>query len=121
MLIDTPLTAQLAAQRDDRIRVLIVGAGIAGITMAQLLRHRGLHPVLVDRVRDGAHPGYMLALMPNVDAAIADLDVTDRYRALSVPLERYRFRSHRGRVVRTDPLGALLQAYGDYRGISAAS
>lgn len=118
MLTHTSLAAQLAAQRDDPVRVLVVGAGIAGITLAQLLRRDGLHPVLIDRAHDDAHPGYMLALLPNADAAIADLGAMDRYRALSVPLERYRFRSHRGRILRTDPLGALLQTYGDYRGIS---
>ncbi|OJU42313.1 MAG: hypothetical protein BGN97_13000 [Microbacterium sp. 69-10] len=118
MLIETPLTAQLEAQRDDRLRVLIVGAGIAGITLAQLLRRDGLHPVLIDRMTGHDHPGYMLALMPTVDQAFVDLGVQEKYRAASTPMTRYSFRSHRGKVLRTDSMSELLGVYGDYNGIS---
>lgn len=118
MLIGTSLDDQLEIQADDRIRVLIVGAGVAGITLAQLLRKAGLHPVLVDRMPAMNHPGYMLALMPTVDRAFVDLGVRERYRAASEPLQTYRLRSHRGRPLRTDPLGELLGVYGDYNGIS---
>ncbi|MFC0673645.1 FAD-dependent oxidoreductase [Brachybacterium hainanense] len=118
MIDDAPLAHQLAAQQQDRLRVLVVGAGVAGVALAQLLRRQGLHPVLVDRVDVRAHPGYMLALMPGVDAAIRDLGAVDAYRAASTPLGGYRFRSHRGAEVRTDDLGELLNVHGDYRGIS---
>lgn len=118
MLTDTSLADQLAAQRDDRLRVLIVGAGIAGITLAQLLRRDGLHPVLIDRMPAMEHPGYMLALMPTVDQAFVDLGIHEQYHAAGTPMARYSFRSHRGRVLRTDPLGELLNVYGDYNGIS---
>lgn len=118
MLIDTPLADQISAQRDDRLRVLIVGAGIAGLTLAQMLRRDGLHPVIVERAPADDHPGYMLALMPSVDQAFIDLGIRERYRAASTPLVRYSFRSHRGRVLRTDALGELLSIYGDYNGIS---
>ncbi|MEJ1089664.1 NAD(P)/FAD-dependent oxidoreductase [Microbacterium sp. Mu-80] len=118
MLNDTTLSEQLAAQRDDRLRVLIVGAGIAGITLAQLLRTQGLHPVLIDRMPRMEHPGYMLALMPSVDQTFIDLGVRAQYRAAGTPLVRYSFRSHRGKTLRTDALGELLSIYGDYSGIS---
>lgn len=118
MLIATPLSDQLAAQRDDRLRVLVVGAGIAGIAVAQLLRRDGLHPVLVDRMPGMTHPGYMLALMPTVDRAVVDLGVQERYRAASTPLAHYRFHSHHGHPLRTDALGEQLRVHGDYNGIS---
>lgn len=118
MLVTTPLPDQLSAQRDDRLRVLIVGAGVAGLTLAQLLRTQGLHPVLIDRMPRMEHPGYMLALMPNVDQAFIDLGVRQQYRAASTPLRRYSFRSHQGKTLRTDALGELLNTYGDYNGIS---
>jgi len=118
MLTDTPLSVQLETQADDRLRVLVVGAGIAGLTLAQLLRHDGLHPVLVDRMPRMEHPGYMLALMPTVDQAFIDLGVQDRYRAAGTPMARYSFRSHRGKVLRTDSMSELLSVYGDYTGIS---
>jgi 2-polyprenyl-6-methoxyphenol hydroxylase-like FAD-dependent oxidoreductase len=111
-----PLPEQLAAVRGDPLRVLVVGAGVAGVTLAQLLRTAGLHPVLVDRRTAGADPGYMLGLMPLVDPALRLLGVEDAYRERSVPVRRYLLRDRTGRPVREYPLAGLL-AFGDYRGI----
>ena len=105
------------AGRDD-LRILIVGAGIAGVTAAQLLRRSGRHPVLVERGDSKSAPGYMLALMPMVDAALDDLGVRDRYRAASVSLERYAVHGHTGRLLRVDSMASIMARYGDYRGIS---
>lgn len=118
MLEPTPLRDQLEAVRGDRLRVLVVGAGIAGLTLAQLLRREGLHPVLVERSGPEGPSGYMLALMPLVDPVIAALGLTDEYRARSVPMDRYRIRNRRGALMREYSLASLLDLYGDYRGIS---
>lgn len=63
MFIETSLQEQVERQRGDRLRVLVVGGGVAGLTLAQLLRRGGLNPVLVERTPDNAEAGYMLALM----------------------------------------------------------
>ena len=112
------VTTQYERTATDDLRILVVGAGIAGITAAQLLRRGGRHAVLIERGADESQPGYMLALMPMVDAALDDLDVRDRYRAASVPLERYAVHGHTGRLLRVDSMAAILARYGDYRGIA---
>lgn len=99
-------------------RTLVVGAGIAGVTITQLLRRAGLRPILVERGLDRGHPGYMLALMPMVDPVLDELGVRETYRAASVPLSRYVLYGHTGRRLRTDSMAAILDQYGDYRGIS---
>ncbi|GAB2610849.1 FAD-dependent oxidoreductase [Pseudactinotalea suaedae] len=116
-----PLETQLASATGDPVRVLVVGAGVAGMAVAQLLRRQGWHPVVVDRARDDRAAGYMLALMPMVDPLIDDLDARDRYLDASVELGRYRFRSHTGREMRTDSMAGVVDRYGDYRGISRSS
>ena len=116
-LIPTPLSAQVDAATADPLRVLVVGAGMAGLTAAQLLRGAGVHPILIDRIVDASHPGYMLALMPMIDAAIDELGVREAYRQRSVEFTRYRARGHTGRVLRTDSLAEVLERYGEYRGI----
>lgn len=68
--------------------MLVVGAGVAGVTVAQLLRRQGLHPVLVERSAREAGSGYMLALMPLVDPVLDALGVREPYRAASVGLDR---------------------------------
>ncbi|MCC3764922.1 FAD-dependent monooxygenase [Glycomyces sp. TRM65418] len=118
MLEPTSLQEQLEAAREDRLRVLVVGAGIAGLTLAQLLRRDGRRPVLIERAGPDAPSGYMLALMPLVDPVLAELGLTDEYRVRSVPMDRYRIRNRRGALTREYAMGELLDAYGDYRGIS---
>jgi 2-polyprenyl-6-methoxyphenol hydroxylase-like FAD-dependent oxidoreductase len=121
MLLSTPLSVQLDAARRDQLRVLIVGAGVAGLSLAQLLRRSGQHPVLVERAEPGADPGYMLGLMPMVDPLIDALGVRDRYLERSTEFRRYRLVSPSGRTVREDSMGELLSRFGDYRGLSRAA
>jgi 2-polyprenyl-6-methoxyphenol hydroxylase-like FAD-dependent oxidoreductase len=116
VLEPVPLSHQLAAVRNDTVRVLVVGAGVAGVTLAQLLRRAGLHPVLVERRAPDADPGYMLGLMPLVDPALRHLGVEQAYRERSVPVRRYLLRDRTGRLLREYTLEGLL-AFGDYRGI----
>ncbi|MBO0676962.1 FAD-dependent monooxygenase [Mycolicibacterium sp. S2-37] len=118
MLIAESAEKQYRRAAKDDLRILVVGAGIAGVTAAQLLRRGGRHPVLVERAADGSHPGYMLALMPMVDAAIDDLGVRERYRAASVRMTRYAVRTCTGRPLRVDSMAAIMDRYGDYRGIA---
>ncbi|UVI37521.1 FAD-dependent oxidoreductase [Brevibacterium spongiae] len=127
MITAATVDEQLKAVTSDEPRILIVGAGIAGITVAQLLRAHGLHPVLIDRSADAERmigdnrAGYMLALMPMVDPVIDELGCRESYLEASVGIDRYIAHAHTGRVLRQDHLGALLAEYGDYRGISRAA
>jgi 2-polyprenyl-6-methoxyphenol hydroxylase-like FAD-dependent oxidoreductase len=70
------------------MRVLISGAGIAGLSLALRLHQRGLTPVVIERapaLRDG---GYMLALSdPGYDAA-GRLGIFDALRAAEYLPER---------------------------------
>lgn len=124
MITTVPFDEQYEAAESDDLRILVVGAGIAGITVTQLLRRQGRHPVLIERSRDSEtmtdddHAGYMLALMPMVDPVFADLGVREHYRQSSVAIDRYAFHAQTGETLREDRLGSLLARYGEYRGIA---
>lgn len=118
MLTPTSVEKQYEQTRADDLRVLVVGAGIAGVTVAQLLRRSRRHPVLIERGDGESAPGYMLALMPMVDAALDDIGVREAYRAASVSLERYAVHGHTGRMLRVDSMASIMARYGDYRGIA---
>ncbi|MDI3471042.1 MAG: hypothetical protein OJF62_003105 [Pseudolabrys sp.] len=121
MFIETSIKEQVERQRHDRMRVLVVGAGVAGLTLAQLLRRSGLSPVLVERASASTEPGYMLALMPLAEQALRELGVWDDYVSRSVPFHRYRPHGHRGQLLREYEIDTLLGAEGEYRGIMRGS
>ncbi|MQA06204.1 MAG: FAD-dependent monooxygenase [Streptosporangiales bacterium] len=118
MLEDVSSHAQVEAARTDPIRVLIVGADVAGLTLAQLLRRAGLHPVLVERGDEGTDAGYMLALLPLATPVIDDLGLLDEFRAHTIEFDRYVIRTHRGATNKEYSMSGLLSRYGEYRGIS---
>ncbi|EIL95838.1 FAD-dependent oxidoreductase [Rhodanobacter sp. 115] len=118
MFIATSLNAQLARAQADHLRVLVVGAGVAGLTLAQALRAGGLHPVLVERAADHADDGYMLALMPLVEPVLRQAGVRDAYRARSVRFHRYVLHGRHGQRLREYAIDSLLSRYGEYRGIA---
>ncbi|GIL27361.1 FAD-dependent oxidoreductase [Actinocatenispora comari] len=117
MLHSIDAATQYRDARHDPLRVLVVGAGVAGVTTTRLLRRNGLHPVLIERSASGAAEGYMLALMPMVGPVFDELSLWPEYRKHAVAFGRYRLCAHHGRPVRTDSMGELLADYGDYRGI----
>lgn len=118
MFVATPLREQLAHVQGDRLRVLVVGAGVAGLTLAQALRAGGLHPVLLERAADHADSGYMLALMPLVEPALGLTGVREAYRARSVRFHRYVLHGRHGQRLREYAIDSLLSRYGEYRGIA---
>lgn len=117
MLVDVRVDEQVAAARDDRLRVLVVGAGIAGVGIAQLLRQQGLHPVLLERSTSALESGYMLGLMPLINNPLHSLGAWDEYCARSVAMHRYQLRSSRNTIVRTYSLDDALAEFGRYGGI----
>jgi 2-polyprenyl-6-methoxyphenol hydroxylase-like FAD-dependent oxidoreductase len=55
-------TAEEAAE--GRLQVLIVGAGIAGLTRAALLARSGVRPAIVEPAESASGAGYNLGLYP---------------------------------------------------------
>lgn len=113
-----PLATQLAAGTADRVRVLVIGAGIAGTALAQLLRRQGLHPVLLERAGPDADRGYMLNLLPLADPVLDRLDVAAAYRGHSLAVPRYLIRGRHGLPLREYSLSRVFGRHGEYRGIS---
>lgn len=94
------------------MRILIVGAGIAGLTLAGLLARQGESPVVIDRRPEGADLGYGLALWPHGSRVFHALGVHDAFVTKSQPMERYVARDGAGRLLTTSPMPASISAYG---------
>jgi 2-polyprenyl-6-methoxyphenol hydroxylase-like FAD-dependent oxidoreductase len=97
------------------MRVLIVGAGIAGLTLAGLLRQRGIAPDIVERAPDLERAGYVLGLHPLGSRILHGLGVHRSFVARSEAAETYTVASGNGRVLKQFDLCRLTGKLGEIR------
>lgn len=94
------------------MRTLIVGAGIAGLTLAGLLSRQGHSPVVIDRRPQGADAGYGLALWPHGSRVFHGLGLHDEFVARSEPMRRYVARDGAGAEITGSPMPESIAGYG---------
>lgn len=109
------IEAQLAGAR---LRVLIVGAGIAGATLAALLRRRGEPAATVERGQPDDAGGYMLGLLPLGGRVLHGLGLDEAFAAVSAPMTEYVMHDRRGRELRRFPLAPIVDRYGAWSGVT---
>lgn len=111
--------ASRIAKRIDgaRLRVLIIGAGIAGATLGALLRQRGELPAIIEKGGELDGEGYMLGLLPLGGRVLNGLGLVAAYQSASVPVSTYALYDRHGRKIRSYRLGGLIDRYGVWRGI----
>lgn len=95
------------------MRILIVGGGIAGLTLAGLLYRRGVEPVVVEKRENYDDAGYFLSLWPLGSRVLWGLGLYEQYRALGTYMPHYHIRDFSGRLIRRYALGELFREYGD--------
>ncbi len=100
------------------MRTLIVGAGVAGLTLAALLRRQGKEPVLVERQPEDADLGYVLALWPQGTRVLHALAVHDAFTAQSEPMLHYALRGGRGQLISRSDMQASIGRFGSVGAIS---
>lgn len=78
------------------MRILIVGAGPAGLALALALRRNGITPVVIERAQQNRGGGYAVGLHVNGWNAAEQLGVLAQMRQAAMPLGRAEYRSPRG-------------------------
>jgi 2-polyprenyl-6-methoxyphenol hydroxylase-like FAD-dependent oxidoreductase len=79
------------------VRVLIVGAGIAGLALARTLRQRDISFEVVERATEWEPTGAGLYLPGNAVRGLGELGVGPAVAARANPIGRQRFLDHHGR------------------------
>jgi 2-polyprenyl-6-methoxyphenol hydroxylase-like FAD-dependent oxidoreductase len=97
------------------MRVLISGAGMAGLTLAALLRQRGIHADIIDHAADFDHAGYVLGLYPLGSRVLHGLGLYDEFAHVSEAMNDYIVASSRGRELKRFDFRPFTQAHGDIR------
>jgi FAD-dependent urate hydroxylase len=94
------------------MRVLVVGAGIAGLTLAALLHRQGAEVVVAERKPSGGDHGYALALWPHGTRVFHALGMHDAFVDRSEPMLTYAAHAPDGRVLTSSPLPTSIAEYG---------
>src|SRR5688572_2000318 len=79
--------------------VLVVGAGIAGLALAQALHRRRVAVRVVERLAGPPDAGLALNLPGNAIQALGALGFADALAELGTPTKRREYRSARGRLL----------------------
>ena len=86
------------------MRVLIVGAGIAGLSLALALSRRGLTPRVIERRAQLTAAGAGIVLGPNHMTILASLGLAEAAQSSGRPLRRGIIARHDGRILARNDL-----------------
>lgn len=113
-----PVSAQLKSWQPGRMRVCIVGAGIAGLALAALLRKQHIEPFIVERAANFDRTGYGVGLYPLGSRVLHGLGLHEEYMLRSAPYDTYELHNGHGELVQTYDVQATFAQYGPLRGIT---
>jgi 2-polyprenyl-6-methoxyphenol hydroxylase-like FAD-dependent oxidoreductase len=102
-------------------RVLIVGGGIAGLSLNLALREGPWHVELVERGTGWDQPGAGLAVQPNAMRALRCLGVGAAFEAAGAVIGRFGYYDQHGAPLCDIDLGGLWSSVGTFVGISRAA
>jgi FAD-dependent urate hydroxylase len=83
----------------ERCRILVVGAGLAGLAVARALRRAGFDPEVIERAERWDGGGTGMYLPANGVRALRALGLEAAVAARAAPIPRQRLLDHRGRLL----------------------
>jgi 2-polyprenyl-6-methoxyphenol hydroxylase-like FAD-dependent oxidoreductase len=98
-------------------RILIVGAGIAGLALGRALRLKGFRPDIIERVDSWSTVGAGLYIPGNGARALESLGLADKVLARSVRIARQRILDQKGRQLAEVELAPFWNPVGPCLGI----
>jgi 2-polyprenyl-6-methoxyphenol hydroxylase-like FAD-dependent oxidoreductase len=102
------------------LRILVVGAGIAGLAAARAHRTAGYRPDVVEKLPATTVPGAGIFLPGNATRALRDLGLDGPVRPLGAVVDAQRFLDEGGRVLCEVDLAKLWSSVGECRALPRA-
>jgi 2-polyprenyl-6-methoxyphenol hydroxylase-like FAD-dependent oxidoreductase len=102
------------------LRILVVGAGIAGLAAARALRNAGFRPDVVEKLPASTVPGAGIFLPGNAARTLRELDLHGPVRPLGTVIDAQRFLDESGRMLCEVDLAKLWADVGECRALPRA-
>jgi len=80
------------------MRILIVGGGIAGLTLAALLNGRDHEVLVVEKTKQYIDRGYVIALWPAGSRILKGPGLYSKFELASQPLRKYVVKDRNGAI-----------------------
>ncbi len=94
------------------MKILIVGGGIGGLTLAAFLEGSDVEYEIVEKASDWFHQGFLLGLWDNGRDILKKLHLEEKFDALGSRVQKYSIRDGKGRVLRDYALNEFYANYG---------
>jgi 2-polyprenyl-6-methoxyphenol hydroxylase-like FAD-dependent oxidoreductase len=89
------------------MKIIISGAGIAGLTVATLLQRKGHQPIVIEKARSFSNSGYVLSLKSFGVEIMRELGLEDKLRTIAAQSRFANFFKKNGALVRELSYGVI--------------
>ena len=109
---NAPMSSNGRVRYGPGMRVLIVGAGVAGLTLCGLLQQRGFQPTLVERAPEFGDVGYVIVVWPSGSRILKGLGLYERLQEQGCAFTSYNISNYRGKVINSYTIDSVVEKYG---------
>ncbi|MCH8014387.1 MAG: FAD-dependent monooxygenase [Candidatus Dadabacteria bacterium] len=94
------------------MRILVVGGGIAGLTLTGLLQQRGFKPTLVEQIPEYGTVGYVIVLWPSGSRILKGLGVYRSLLDVGLQCTTYNVSDEQGQMLHSYSVQNVTEKYG---------
>jgi len=94
------------------MKILIIGGGVAGLTLAGLLQRRGFTPKIVERAPEFGKVGYVIVIWPSGSRVLKGLGAYEKLLEEGCQFTNYYISNYKGEVIKTYTIDPVAEKYG---------
>ena len=103
---------RLPVKYGPEMRILVVGGGIAGLTLTGLLQQRGFKPTLVEQIPEYGTVGYVIVLWPSGSRILKGLGVYRSLLDVGLQCTTYNVSDEQGQMLHSYSVQNVTEKYG---------